>query len=180
MKITKLLLLALAVIPGVAGACWYERPPEFAEVVKQADKIFIARILDQRVTDRFSYNRPVIEGRMEIVETILGEQPAFEQIEFSNGFCGGVRLDVNHHYVVFTAQSGNVLKLVLADNSMISIESEYIPGLDRQNYKYPFLKSVRAFAKNEASAESIDPFPNIERNGTVKRIDCDPCRLYEK
>ena len=180
MKLANLIFALLLATPCVSLACSIPEPPSFTEAVESADKIFVLRILNERVTDRVAYDRPVIEGGIEIVETILGEPPQFKLIEFANDSCGGVRLDVNHHYVVFSSQSGQFLRLVPADNSIISIEDQYIPGFDKQNYRYPFLKSVRAFVKKEITAEAIDPFPNIERNGTVRRIDCDPCRLHTK
>ena len=180
MKIARHILAVLLAAPFATHACTFPEPRSFTDSVRSADSIFVLRILDERVTDRIGHHRPVIEGRVEIVETILGEPADFERIEFFNGPCGGVRLDVNHHYVVFTSQSGGVLRLAPADNSIVSVEEQYLAGFDSQNYKYPFLRSVRAFVNKEISAEAIDPFPNIERNGTVRRIDCDPCHLRTK
>lgn len=180
MKMLATLMAAFVLVPWRAHACSFPPPPDFDQAVRTSDKIFVLRLLDEKLSDRATDGRPVIESRVEIVETISGEPPKFQTLEFFNTPCGGVRLDVGHHYVVFTSQSGSVLRLVPADNSIVSVEGEYIPGFSRQNNLYPFLKSVRAFANKEIPSGSIDPFPNIERNGTVRRLDCDPCRLQRQ
>ncbi len=180
MKLLTILLAAFATAPWCAQACNFPPPPDFAQAVQSSDRIFVIRVLDERISDRIAYHRPIIEGHIEVVETISGKPAQFETIEFFNTPCGGIRLDVGHHYVVFTSQSGSVLHFVPADNSVISIENEYIPGFSEQNYRYPFLKSVRAYVNKEITADSIDPFPNIERNGTVRRLNCNPCHLQSK
>ena len=180
MKFLVTLLAVCVMTPWSALACTFPEPREFDQIVVAADKIFVIRVLDARLSDRVAHSRPVIESRIEVIETISGHPTRFDTLEFTNSMCGGVRVDVGHHYVVFTSQVGPVLRLMPADNSVISIESEYIPGFSKQNYRYPFLKSVRAFVNKEISADLVDPFPNIERNGTIQRMDCDPCSLRSK
>jgi hypothetical protein len=149
----------------------------FDEVVENARHIVVIQILSQELTERVEFDRPLIAGQVQIIEVLAGE-PALREIEFSNSVCGGVRLDVGHYYVVFTTESGPVLRLVPADNSLIPLAGEYIPELPAQNYKNRFLKSVRDYVNGDISAHEIDPFPLIERNGTVKRINCKPCMFH--
>ena len=169
------LLIVCFTLAPAALACTFTPPPEFKEVVRAADTIAVVRVGDQRITDEVLERRPVIEGDLEVVESIRGPWPEFKRVRFINDYCGGVRLDVGHHYVIFTQQIGPVLRLMPADPSIIWIDSEYIPGFDTQNYKYPFLKSVRAFVQGDNGVEGIDPFPNIERTGIARRVDCRFC-----
>jgi hypothetical protein len=175
MRIAYLIVVLLSL--RTVEACSFDAPMPFDEVVENARHIAVVRILSQELTERVEFDRPVIAGRVQIIEVLQGE-PSFSSIEFSNSVCGGVRLDVGQYYVVFTAESGPVLRLVPADNSLISLAGEYIPEFSTQNYKNRFLKSVRGYINGEITAQEIDPFPLIERNGTVKRIDCKACMPF--
>jgi hypothetical protein len=177
----KMKTLAVMIVLLCAGtpvvACSFDKPPEFTDVVKSAKQIFVLQIISEDLSTRRSFDRPVIEGHIRVMGTLKGTPVEFTRVDFNNSTCGGVRLDVGQFYVAFTNQTGSVLKLIPADNSLIPLANEYIPELPVQNYRYKFLRSVREFAKGAASAESIDPYPLIERNGTQRRVNCDPCGL---
>ena len=169
----KLIVKLLVMMPllGEAFACDYDPPMPFEEVVENAQHIAVVQILSQELTDRIELRRPVIVGRLQLIEVLLGE-PDFKSVEFSNVPCGGVRLDVGHYYVMFTSQTGPVLRLVPADNSLIGLAGQYSPLNPRQNNEERFFRSVRDYVDGRISADKVDPFPLIERNGTVRRIDC--------
>jgi hypothetical protein len=175
MKIVAVLTIVLLIFRPALG-CSFDSPMPFNEVVANAEHIAVVQIMSQELTDRREFGRPVVQGNIRILEVLEGA-PVFNSLEFSNSVCGGVRLDVGHFYVLFTTETGPVLHLVPSDNSLIPLADEYIPDFPSQNYKNRFLKSVRKFVNGELSAEEIDPFPLIERNGTVSRVNCKPCML---
>ena len=179
MKILAVIIVMLCAGSPV-GACSFDKPPEFTDVVKSARHIFVLQIVSANLSGRRLFDRPVIEAHIRVMETLKGGPVEFTRVDFNNSPCGGVRLDVSQYYVAFTSQTGTTLKLVPADNSLIPLANHYIPELPRQNYQYGFLRSVRNFARGKATAKSIDPFPLIERNGTQFRVNCNLCRMGAK
>ncbi len=175
MKVFLVFLLMLFGSAGNSFACSFPRPPDFTQAVESATTIAIIRVLDLSLKDKHPDSPSFINGRIEVAEVVKGDSANFTRISFYNGYCGGVHIEAGHYYVIFTSQSGGTLEIARADQSIVSIEGEYISSFPEQNYRYPFLSSVLAFVNGTILADAIDPFPNIERTGVVKELDCNLC-----
>jgi hypothetical protein len=179
MKLVRALLftfLAALLAPSDASACSYPKPVEFNEAVEGSTSIFVMRVHDAKLIDSTQAGtRPFVRAEIEIIEELLGSARHFRYTTFDNLPCGGVRLDVGHYYLVFTHQAGDTLRLVPADQSVLNITVEYVPGSDQQNHNRKLFASTLAFIRGEATADAIDPFPFLERTGVAERIDCNLC-----
>ena len=171
-----LLLLGSLLVPLPAHGCSYPNPPEFKEVAADATSIFVMRVLDAQLLDSGDIRiRPSVRAEIKTIEELLGDASAFTHVTFDNLPCGGVRLDVGHYYLVFTSQTGETLRLVPADQSVLNITAEYVPGFDEQNHRRKIFATTFALIRGESSADMIDPYPYLGVTGVMRVINCKLC-----
>jgi len=67
----------------------------------------------------------LVIGDIRLLHVLKGKKPSFSSIHYSNGWCGGLRLDVGHYFVAATSRSGTVLELDAYDQSVVDISASY-------------------------------------------------------
>ena len=109
---------------GSAIACSYPVPPTFEDVAPTAEHVVQLEYRQSRDGGMIS---TWIEGRVRVVETFRGD-PKFTVIRFDNGWCGGIRLDVGHSYLVVTNETDGQWQFAPGDKTVIDISLEYNPS----------------------------------------------------
>ena len=120
--------LALLVLAGGhAGACSFPDPPHFEAIAPTAKRIFVFQVLTLQY-HRDGNAAEWVEGKIKVVENFRGDATEMTSVHFSNRFCGGLRLDVGHSYLVATNITSNPLRFELGDETVRDISLEYNPS----------------------------------------------------
>ena len=115
-------------LPIASVACSYPEPPTFREAIESASNIVIFRLESAEVKRKdfpdSSYSE-WIEGKIRVTQSLRGDSSKFRTIEFSTGWCGGLRLDVGHYFLVATGDMGPAISLAPSDPSILDITRWY-------------------------------------------------------
>ena len=120
--------IALAIVislmlPKSALACTDPAEPSFLDQLAIARSVSVVRLTSLRVADTAPESREII-GELEIIRPLKGK-PTFRRISYSDIWCGGMRPLVGHYFVIATRSTGDTLRLVRGDNSIIDISDDY-------------------------------------------------------
>ncbi len=118
-----LVLASILLLPGTALACADPTEPSFLHQLDSAKSVSVVRLLSLRLANTAPAAREVI-GEVEIVRALKGK-PTFRRIAYSNVSCGGLMPVVGHYFIVATSSTGDTLKLVRGDNSIIDINGDF-------------------------------------------------------
>src|SRR5512134_2866090 len=92
-------------IASFAAACSFPEPPSFRQELESATSIFVFRLesatLKRKELEGSAFSEWV-EGQMRVVQVLKGRANAYKTLLFSTGWCGGVRLDVGHYFLIAT------------------------------------------------------------------------------
>lgn len=159
------LLLALALLPGLAHACSYPEPPSLRSALQDATAVFVFR-LDEAVYKRTELGSVAytswVEGRIQPIQTLHGDASRYTRIQFPTFWCGSVNLVVGHHYLIATKASGNTIELVRADGSVLDIEGFYDPRRPERNLSGVLAPVVQAIREGKPLP---DDFPSVRMKG---------------
>lgn len=121
-------LLALQAAPSRVLACSYPKPKPFSELIQRASSIFIFRLESSELKhEKFpggGYSE-WMQGHIRVAQTLKGNASLFRSVTFSTSWCGGVRLDVGHYFLVVTSARGPTLELRPSDLSIIDVTMSY-------------------------------------------------------
>src|SRR6185312_14099172 len=138
-------MLALQAMPSCALACSYPEPRPFSELIQSASSIFIFRLESSELKhEKFpggAYSEWT-EGRIRVTQSLKGNASLFRSVTFSTDWCGGLRLDVGHYFLVVTTDRGPTLKLRPSDLSIIDVTMSYDAARPLQSAKNGLLKPI--------------------------------------
>jgi hypothetical protein len=120
----------LVLTSGNVSACSIPDPPRFEAVAPTAERIFVFQVLTLQYHidgDAPPYEEWV-EGKIRVVENFRGDATEMSVVHFTNRWCGGLRLDVGHSYLVATNITSNPLRFELGDQTVRDISMEYNPS----------------------------------------------------
>jgi hypothetical protein len=172
------LTISLLLIPGHAISCQYPATKSFREQIQTAEQIYIFRLESlAEVKDRFITSErgpdgkfgPAVEsedymgtvaGRIKIVRVLRGK-PQAQFIRFRTSWCGGLRLDVGHYFIVATSAKGLVLTPALfGDESILDFRGSYSEDAEtKDNDKSYILRNVLPFINGKQLQSG---FPDYE------------------
>ncbi len=168
--VTAIMLLAGVLPPLPVLACSYPEPVSFKEAIANASSIFIFSLESAEVKrknfDDGSYAE-WIEGRIRVAQTLRGDSSPFKSIRFSTSWCGGVRLDVGHYFLVVTNLGGTEIKLSPADQSIIDITTSFDESRLDASAHTDLLRPIHDFLSGKPLPENF-PSPYVmEYTSTV-------------
>jgi hypothetical protein len=167
-------LLSQAVVP-IAGACSYSEPPSFRQELQSATAIFVFRLesvaLKRKERTGGAYSEWV-EGQLRVVQVLKGQANTFKSLSFSTETCGGVRLDVGHHFLVATHGQGTSIDLTPDDRSILDVSMLFDSSRSRLISDDPMVKPIFDFLAGKplpadyppkvlSDATSILPRPTV-------------------
>ena len=120
--------LVVGLLPVPVFACSYPDPIPFNKAIESASSIFIFRLesaeLKKKTFESGAYSEWV-EGRIRITQTLKGDSSPFVSVSFSTHWCGGLRLDVGHYFLVVTDGLGPSLTFGPSDLSILDVTRWY-------------------------------------------------------
>ena len=138
-------VLAMQAVSSSALACSYPEPRPFNELIQSASTIFVFRLesteLKRKEFDGGAYSEWV-EGRIRVTQTLKGNSSSFRSVTFSTHWCGGLRLDVGHYFLVVTSDRGQIVELGPSDPSIIDITDSYDESRPSQSAKTDLLGPI--------------------------------------
>ena len=166
-------------LPLPVLACSYPEPVPFKEAIENASSIFIFRLESAEVRrknhDDGSYAE-WIEGRIRVAQTLKGESSPFKSIRFSTSWCGGVRLDVGHYFLVVTDSVGAEIKLSPADQSIIDVTTYFDESRLDLSARTDLLRPIHDFLSGKPLPENF-PSPYVmEYTSTIPLLPPPPER----
>ena len=165
--LTSLVLLAL---PTVSVACSYPEPPTFREAIESASNIVIFRLESAEVKrkdfSKSSYSE-WIEGKIRVTQTLRGDSSRLRTIEFSTSWCGGLRLDVGHYFLVLTNDTGPTISLAPSDPSILDITRWYDESRPEVSAGTDLLSPIFSYLSGEPLPTDFPPGPVADYTSSI-------------
>jgi hypothetical protein len=120
--------------------------------MQSASSIFIFRLESSELKqEKFSDDTysEWVEGRVRVTQTLKGNASLFRSVTFSTNWCGGLRLDVGHYFLVVTTDRGPTLELRPADLSVIDVTMSYDAAHPLQSARNGLLKPISDYVKGK-------------------------------
>ncbi len=159
-KIAAAALLITLLLPSPASACSYPEPPSFKEALESASNVFIFRLesaeVKRKAVGETAYTE-WIEGRIRVTQDLQGDSSLFESVVFSTSWCGGLRLDVGHYFLVATDSSGPTLKLRPLDPSILDVSLWYSELVSEDWYKSDLLWPIFEYLNGKPLPDGFPP-----------------------
>lgn len=154
------LLAATCSAPFSASACIDPPRRTFTDAAHEATSIFVFK-LEGAESKRTSYgpiaHRDWVQGRIRIVQTLKGNASSFKKITYDDFWCGRLRLDVGHYFLVATNARGDTIAFAPSDESVIDITDHYDEFRARTRENSQLLRPVVEYIKGKPLPPSFPP-----------------------
>ena len=127
MGLRTLLAVSFLAIPTLAQACSDPVVPTFAENLENAEHVFVFRLTSLELTNDEAWPSS-LSGRVTLVRSLKGGEPAARHIEFVAGTCCSVKLEVGRYYLAVSGTNSQTLSLVPGDQSVIDVTDGFTAG----------------------------------------------------
>ncbi|GGA88193.1 hypothetical protein GCM10011521_28200 [Arenimonas soli] len=127
MKIPALLAIGLLATPTLAQACSDPVVRTFTESLDSAEHVFVFRLSSLELTNDEAWPSS-LRGRITLVRSLKGGEPAARNIEFVAGACCSIKLTVGRYYLAVSKVNSQTLSLVPGDQSVIDVTDGFTAG----------------------------------------------------
>ena len=152
------LVVGLLPMPGLA--CSYPDPIPFNKEIESASSIFIFRLesaeLRRKTLESGAYSE-LVEGRIRVTRTLKGDSSPYLSVAFSTSWCGGLRLDVGHYFLVVTDGLGPTLTFGPSDLSILDVTRWYDESLPEHAPQGDLLWPIFEYLRGKPLPESFPP-----------------------
>lgn len=166
--------LVLLLLTRPVHACSYPDPKPFPQLIKRASSIIIVRLESAHLQ-----RNGMVQGKIRVVQSLRSPnevKPSYRSILFSTRWCGGIRLDVGHYFLIATDSYGTEIKLSPADQSIIDVTTHFDESRPELSARTDLLRPIHDFVAGKPLPKNFPPTHVMDYTSTVPLPPPPPAR----